>query len=774
MVVLYLDLDCFYVQAELCRRPELRGKPVVIQQVQNGGFIAISYEARAAQIKRGDGIGTKEPRSVDACLKRCPNLQIVPVDMPHNRYISQEVEKLLRSFSSNVVIERNSIDDFCLDCHKEIENRLANKVSLGETIEEEYTVNFVVTSASNETPLSSIPVTLPATKDRWKLPSQCQSLSEKALAGCYLAREIQLYIHKSMQITSSIGISESRIISRLIVSMNKPFKLTLFPSYESLDNFLQAFPLTRVHGLRGINGAAIAERLKKLFGEDPSLLHLQRLSEHDLCQLFGNRTGMLLSKIRFGQDYAKIEDRGPPKSILVELSFDSMTQTIEIYRMLRQLSEDLLHRIIENTRRYHRRIPTKITIRWRRGPELSTGSQVFSAPKTLYSLCHEAADQIDKIPSTLNYFGPALDSILAQGMNILLKALSKYPSTRLTGNRDLNRIGVVASSFVSNQNMLKTVASDTVNTHLEESGGVVRKDRADATMNLKEAATPGGKPDGMLDSSVCTEKRDSPREASTTPYDTQLPAIISTITIEESTSEEEAPEDKLKVMEINSPEASLSIGENRSASMNVAREFPINSSTPIESGGRIEFPSDRSISATEHACPITQEVSHKGDIPTSTQMLENSWEPHNVYNILSSSASEAEKTPDRRQAEVSEVLPDCWKPQLPSSIDANTTSEQLAVSHNKLPRLGKRLPAIDLSLTSSEATKAKRMEEGVGPPATPLNHLKAPSPPFSSPSATKRLRRHTLGNQGPAKKSKVSEKQLTLTTLWGKDKEPSK
>lgn len=32
---------------------------MVVQQVQNGGFIAISYEARKFGVKRGDGIGVR-------------------------------------------------------------------------------------------------------------------------------------------------------------------------------------------------------------------------------------------------------------------------------------------------------------------------------------------------------------------------------------------------------------------------------------------------------------------------------------------------------------------------------------------------------------------------------------------------------------------------------------------------------------------------------------------------------------------------------------------
>eukprot|EP01054_Gregarina_sp_Poly1_P001662 Gregarina_sp_Poly_1__1661@NODE_1424_length_4176_cov_51_962035_g947_i0_p2_GENE_NODE_1424_length_4176_cov_51_962035_g947_i0NODE_1424_length_4176_cov_51_962035_g947_i0_p2_ORF_typecomplete_len442_score68_14IMS_C/PF11799_8/1_3e08IMS_C/PF11799_8/5_7e03DUF4661/PF15576_6/2_6e03DUF4661/PF15576_6/1_2_NODE_1424_length_4176_cov_51_962035_g947_i08352160 len=200
----------------------------------------------------------------------------------------------------------------------------------------------------------------------------------------------------------------------------------------------------------------MTDKLKISLNKDtvPTLFDLQQIPEHDLCSLFGDKTGLFLSKISHGEDYLKIEDKGPPKSILVELSFPSMSQTIEIYRMLRSLVEDLLHRVIENTRRFVRRIPTKITVRWRRGSEHSTGSQIFTAPRSIATVCHEAAEDGECIPMSLKNFQVALEHVMSQAMNILLRALQKYPSFKVTGDRQLNRIGVVASAFISSDSIL--------------------------------------------------------------------------------------------------------------------------------------------------------------------------------------------------------------------------------------------------------------------------------------------------------------------------------
>lgn len=54
-VIAHVDLDCFYVQVEQRKRPELRGKPAAVVQYNSwkgGGLIAVGYEARKFGVKR--------------------------------------------------------------------------------------------------------------------------------------------------------------------------------------------------------------------------------------------------------------------------------------------------------------------------------------------------------------------------------------------------------------------------------------------------------------------------------------------------------------------------------------------------------------------------------------------------------------------------------------------------------------------------------------------------------------------------------------------------
>src|SRR5919201_6292825 len=108
-VIAHVDMDAFFVSAELLRRPELRGRPVVVATGTDpharGVVMAASYEARE------HGVHSALPLAV--AHRRCPRAILIPSDMSFYRRASAKVMEVLRRFSNRV--EGAGLDEAHLD-----------------------------------------------------------------------------------------------------------------------------------------------------------------------------------------------------------------------------------------------------------------------------------------------------------------------------------------------------------------------------------------------------------------------------------------------------------------------------------------------------------------------------------------------------------------------------------------------------------------------------------------------------------------------------------
>lgn len=96
-VIAHVDMDAFYVSIELLRRPELRGKPIVVAHDGPRGVVTTaSYEARR--------FGVHSALPMVTARRRCPDLTVVPVDMQLYRRGSAKVMQTLREFSDRVEV----------------------------------------------------------------------------------------------------------------------------------------------------------------------------------------------------------------------------------------------------------------------------------------------------------------------------------------------------------------------------------------------------------------------------------------------------------------------------------------------------------------------------------------------------------------------------------------------------------------------------------------------------------------------------------------------
>ena len=97
-MIAHLDLDAFFAAVEMHRRPELRGRPLVVGGDPHGrGVVATAnYAARR--------FGIRSAMSAGEALRRCPDLVIVRPDIAHYREWSARVWEVVRELSPAVEV----------------------------------------------------------------------------------------------------------------------------------------------------------------------------------------------------------------------------------------------------------------------------------------------------------------------------------------------------------------------------------------------------------------------------------------------------------------------------------------------------------------------------------------------------------------------------------------------------------------------------------------------------------------------------------------------
>ncbi|KAL1523746.1 hypothetical protein AB1Y20_018674 [Prymnesium parvum] len=240
-VVCLIDLDCFYAQCEELRDPSLRGAAVGVQQKMI--VITSNYAARAHGVRKGD--------SVDAVRRKCPSIRLLcGEDLTFYRSVSQRVFELLCAWRGGAsAVERAGMDEFYVDLSDEVERTLARLRADG--VDAVTPEGYLYPSPHP----AAAPVPLLAAAGESLAAAAEAACAARLAVGSAACAELRAALHASLRLTSSAGVSVSKLLAKLTASTHKPHAQTLFlPTRPALAALLP--PSLAVSKLPGIGFAA--------------------------------------------------------------------------------------------------------------------------------------------------------------------------------------------------------------------------------------------------------------------------------------------------------------------------------------------------------------------------------------------------------------------------------------------------------------------------------------------------------------------------------------
>ncbi|TIC19234.1 DNA/RNA polymerase [Wallemia mellicola] len=330
MTIISIDFDAFYVACHRSRDKTLLNIPFAVQQKHI--LCTVSYEARAR--------GVKKLSSLSDARRICPEIRTVNgEDLTLYRTISRDVFAFLVDYlGADTPIQKLGLDEFFID-------------------------------------ISNLPGQ-PRESSQTHLVYQDNELTEDQLNDIAITADIRRQIYNRFKLTSSAGISNSIILSKLVGNLHKPDQQTFLNanSETELQNLLDAFHLRKIHGF----GRVVVERIQKLTGlsDDETTVYntRNRLREDALINEFGEKLGTKLYKNLHGVDDEQVRQSSVyPKQISIEDSSGNIDTIDDAYKMLHSVTQRLVKRLDEeylnidkNGRKYFVMHPTKMRISTRR------------------------------------------------------------------------------------------------------------------------------------------------------------------------------------------------------------------------------------------------------------------------------------------------------------------------------------------------------------------------------------------------------------------------
>ena len=187
-------MDCFYASVEIRENPALADKPVAVggRAEQRGVLSTCNYIARQ--------FGLHSAMPTAQALKLCPNLVLLPVNMPLYRAVSQQIHQIFQRYTT--IIEPLSLDEAYLDV------------------------------------------------------TDCDKCAGSAT---WIAQEIRQAIFNELHLTASAGVAPLKFLAKIASDQNKPNGQFVIEPKEVSD-FVANLPLKKIPGV----GKVTAEKLRQM------------------------------------------------------------------------------------------------------------------------------------------------------------------------------------------------------------------------------------------------------------------------------------------------------------------------------------------------------------------------------------------------------------------------------------------------------------------------------------------------------------------------------
>ncbi|KAH8051617.1 hypothetical protein JL720_15105 [Aureococcus anophagefferens] len=388
----FIDMDCFYVAVERARDPSLDGLPVAVCQYESwqkdtktltasddrrvtsggSGLIAVSYEARAAGVKRQMQAGQAR--------KACPRLITVQVPTEHGKAnmsiykeAGQRVCDILATFADRV---ERSVDEVAVDvtgaARKLLEttpfddilrealqkgSHLADSAASLEMARETHASTRAGSSKQRERSAGGGPD-----------PSDSYDANEQTmLAGAVVVARARAAVTKQLGFTCSGGVAPNKQLAKLGCGLHKPNQQTVVLR-RHVAGLLRDLPLDRLAGLGGEFGKRLKDELRVETAGDLAAKEPRDLVRAGVCEDEGDAIRVV--RMARGEHDDPVKDQATYKSFAASKNFfrAPLDDEAAVDKWLRNFADELWDRVTKD-REAHARAPTSCTVSVTRGGE---------------------------------------------------------------------------------------------------------------------------------------------------------------------------------------------------------------------------------------------------------------------------------------------------------------------------------------------------------------------------------------------------------------------